>query len=124
MSINVISRLHSITHDTEDLVDVRRELERGARLSARGDTVVVSFVVTFDWAKMYPGRRVKRPASINLYRDRGVNPQRVLDYAEESGSLHTAFRYLVLQRPDVEDAGEVTAVEMLLTEPRPDNRKK
>ena len=122
MSIQIISRLHTITHDIGDLMDVRRELERGARLVAHRETVVVSFNITFATAKLY-GRPAKA-STVSLYRDRGINPQRVLDQADESGSLHAALRYLVGQRGDVEGLGEVTAVEMLLTGPRLDNRKK
>ena len=122
--ITIISRTSSITHDSsEGLEDVRRELERGARLNQRGDNVVVSFSILFSGGRVY-GRRQNRPVTVELYRDRGQRPALVLEVAEESGSLHQALRYLVGQRRDVDELGEIVRVEMTLTPPRPDTRQR
>lgn len=117
----IISRTHSVTHDSGDLEDVRRELERGARLDNQGVKVVVSFSVTFSAARVY-GQRRRGYVTISLYRDHGQRPSLVADQVEESGSLHQALRYLVGQRRDVTELGDITYVEMLLTPPRSEAR--
>jgi hypothetical protein len=114
MPINIISRTHSVTADTGDLEDVRRELERGARLERQGLRMIVSFSITFSAARVYG--REEEEVTVSLYRDRGQRPSLVLQQAEESGSLHQALRYLVGRRQDVEELGEITAVQMTLTE--------
>ena len=120
--INIISRDHSVTVDTGDLEDVRRELERGARLE-RQTPVVVSFSVTFSGGRVY-GQKRRGPVTVDLYRDHGQRPALVQGQVEESGSLHQALRYLVGQRRDVDELGEIVGVQMLLTPPRPDSGRR
>lgn len=120
--INIISRLHSVTMDSGDLEDVRRELERGARLERQAE-VVVSFSVTFSAARVY-GQKRQSNVTVSLYRDHGQRPSLVQEVVDESGSLHQALRYLVGQRRDVSELGEITRVEMLLTPPRPDSGRR
>ena len=123
MSINIISRTQSITTDSGDLEDVRRELTRGATLESRGAPVVVSFSITFAGGRVY-GQRRRDAVTVDLYRDRGQRPALVMEVVEESGSLHQALRYLVGQRRDVDELGEIVRVQMTLTPPRPDTRQR
>lgn len=122
--INIISRKQSITvDDTDDLADVRRELQRAARLEARGDPVVVSFSLTFAAGRVY-GVKHQRPVTIDLYRDRGIAPSRVVSRWDDEGSLRIALMALARRRTDIESVTELISVEMTLTEPRPDTRRR
>jgi hypothetical protein len=122
--IDIISRTQSITRDdSADLADVRRELQRAARLEARGDRVVVSFSLTFAAGRVY-GSKQPRPVTIDLYRDRGIAPSRVIARWDDEDSLRIALMALARRRQDIESLSELISVEMLLTPPRPDTRQR
>lgn len=139
MPTEFLSRTHTVTTDTGQLADVEHELRRSARLGvaetttvgrgvkARTSTraavsLVASFTVTFEWGKAY-GRPVKSPFTMDLYRDRGIRPQLVLDrILEEDGDVGEAFRQMVLERQEVEELGPVSRVRMTIVEPKPDTR--
>ena len=122
--INIISRTHSVTvDDSNDLADIRRELSRAARLEARGDNVVVSFSITVAAGRVY-GVSHQRPVTIDLYRDRGIAPSRVVERWDEEGSLRIALNALARRRSDIESLSEIISVEMTLTPPRPDTRQR
>jgi len=122
MAVDIISLGHFLVDDrSEDLQDVRKFLEVAARRDRKGNRTVVSFSVTFSAAQVY-GQRSRRDVTVSLYRDRGQAASLVLDQVEESGSLHKALRYLIKQRRDVDELGDILRVEMLATPPRPDAR--
>lgn len=123
--IQIISRTQSITSDgSADLADVRRELRRAARLeTVQQVPVVVSFSITFSAGAIY-GRARQENVTVSLYRDRGQRPSLVLAEVEGEESLRLALRKLAGRRQDVSQLGHITHVEMTLTPPRPDTRRR
>jgi hypothetical protein len=113
MSIQIISRLQSISHSGPGLEDVRRELERGARLAEQGERVSVSFVVTFGRVRNYSKRGQPQAGSVTLFQH-GYDPRRVLEQAEESGSLGAVLTAFANEKPGVSNAQGIAHVEMLL----------
>ena len=116
--INIISRTRSITHadmdDDLDVADVFRELERGARLSSRGEHLSVSFVLEFEEVNggSPTGKRGRR-GTVTLF-GHGYDPRRVLEAAEESGSISRALAGFANEKPGVSGARRLQRVEMQL----------
>lgn len=124
ITVNVLADNHVIVHDdSPQLKTARVWIKTAASREARGRRSVVSFSVTFAAGRVY-GRRQTRPVTVDLYRDRGQRPELVMQAVEENGSLPQALRYLVGQRREVDELGEIVSVEMTLTPPRPDTRQR
>ncbi len=111
--IQLISRLQSITHDTGDLADVRREIERAARLEARGERVGLAFSLSFRAVRPYAQSGRSSAGSVTLYQH-GYSPARILQRVEESGSLHLALQSLANDKAGVSGARGLERVEMTL----------